>query len=384
MSTWYPSAMTYSQWCQAESFLSDIKGSFDKQSNQIRNSIHDQTRIISDQTKTIIATNEQMVLALEDGFNRLSDINEIGFSQVTSAIEAMHSDLNYNLGILIQRVEYQSSLLNSIIHTLQTPFETQVREFYSKGCLLIQQGILEMAVDYFNRSLSLPTGDIFFPSYYQLGRLYLTGKEETINIIDPKKATEYLLNANKFGTGILRTNEAFKPILADCKFFISQSYYFQLSGTRSAYENETLNNAIKYCDEAVLLNPRLSQGFYHLAKYYSYNNNVDKLLLNLEKAIAIDRDYSFKFELDKVFEKNKSHIVNLLERLKDSKRKSVEPKLSQAKNYIAQLEQKNISQSSSLHGEFQKLKSIVQFAENDFRTQTYFGFIDCQTKLDSV
>ncbi len=384
MSTWYPSAMTYRQWCQAESFLSDFKGSFNKQSNQIRNSIHEQTRVISDQTKTIIATNEQMVLALEDGFNRLSEINERGFSQVTSAIEAMHSDLNYNFGILIQRVEYQSSLLNSILHTLQTPFETQVREFYSKGCLLIQQGILEMAVDYFNRSLSLPTGDIFFPSYYQLGRLYLSGKEETINIIDPKKATEYLLIANKFGKGILRTNENFKPILADCKFFISQSYYFQLSGIRSAYETETLNNAINYCEEAVLLNPRLSQGFYHLAKYYSYNNNIDKLLLNLEKAISIDRDYSFKYELDKVFEKNKSDIVNFLGRLKDSKQKSVEPKLIKAKGYIAQLEQKNISQSSSLYGEFQKLKNIVQLAENDFKTQTYFGFDDCQTKLDSL
>lgn len=380
MATWYPGVMSYWQWCQANSFLNDFKS----QSNQIRNSIHEQTRTISDQTKTIVASNQQMVSALENGFNRLSEINEKGFNQVTSAVEAMHSDLNYNFGILIQRVEYQNSLLNSILHTLQTPFETQVREFYSKGCLLTQQGILEMAVDYFNKSLSLPTGDIFFPSYYQLGRLYLTGKEETINIVDPKKATEYLLTANKFGTGILRTNEAFRPILADCKFFISQSYYFQLTGKNDAFENETLNNAIKYCDEAVILNPNLSQGFYHLAKYFSYKGDVDKMLLNLAKAIGIDRDYSFKYELEKVFERNKSHIIILLGRLKDAKRKSAEPKLIKAKSYITQLEQRNISQSSNLYGEFQKLRKYVQLAESDFQTQTYFGFDDCQIKLDTL
>lgn len=380
MATWYPGGMTYWQWCQANSFLNDFKS----QSNQIRNSIYEQTGTITDQTKTIVASNQQMVLALENGFNRLSEINEIGFNQVTSAVEAMHSDLNYIFGILIQRIEYQNSLLNSILHTLQTPFETQVREFYSKGCLLTEQGILEMAVDYFNKSLSLPTGDIFFPSYYQLGRLYLTGKEETINIIDPKKATEYLLTANKFGTGILRTNEAFRPILADCKFFISQSFYFQLTGINNAFEIETLNNAIKYCEEAVMLNPNLSQGFYHLAKYFSYKGEVDKMLLNIAKAIEIDRDYSFKYEFEGVFEKNRGDILTLLGQLKDAKRKSTEPKLIKAKSYIAQLEQKNISQSSNLYSEFKSLKKVVQLAESDFQTQTYFGFDDCLIKLNTL
>lgn len=380
MATWYPGAMTYCQWSQANSFLNDFKS----QSNEIKNSIHEQTRTISDHTKTIVASNEQMLSALSDGFNRLSDINMIGFSEVLSAIEAMHSDFNYNFGILIQRVEYQNSLLNSILHTLQTPFETQVREYYSKGCLLTQQGLLDSAVDYFNRSLSLPTGDIFFPSYYQLGRLFLIGKEETINIINPKKATDYLLIANKFGTGILRINEAFRPILADCKFFTSLSYYFQLGEKSDSSNNHLIENAIKYGQEAVLLNPNLSQGFYHLAKYFSYKNDVDMLLLNLKKAIEIDRDYAFKYEQDRVFENHKTEITSLLTTLKDLKRTSTEPKLIQAKRYITQLEQKNISKSTNLYGEFQNLKKLVQLAEIDFQTHTYFGFDDCQSKLDTL
>jgi tetratricopeptide (TPR) repeat protein len=384
MSTWYPDVVTYKQWCQAESFLSDIKGSLNTQSNQVRNSIHEQTSVISHQTKTIIASSDQMVSVLEDGFNRISQINESGFNQVASAIEAMHSDLNYNLGILIQRIEYQNSLLNSILHTLQTPFETQVKEFYSKGCLLIQQGILDKAAEYFNRSLLLPTGDIFFPSYYQLGRLYLSGKEEIMDMIDPEKANYYLLIAEKYGTGILRTNERFKPVLADCKFLISQSYYFQLTGKNNAAENELLNNAIKYSEEAVMLNPNLSQGYYHLAKYFSYKNDVDKSMSYLQKAIEIDRNYSIWIWDDKVFQKIKDQIRELLSQLTEIKRKTIEPKLVKAKGFISQLEQKSISQSKELYGEFKKLEMVVHLADKDFQTQTYFGFDDCEKKLNSL
>lgn len=377
MATWYPGAMNYQQWCQANSFVNDFKS----QSNKIENSIQEQTRVVSDQTRSIVASNAQLNSAIQDGFNRLCDINIEGFNQVTSAVEAMHSDLNYNFGILIQLIEYQNSLLNNILHTLQAPFETQVREFYNKGCLLTQQGLLDKAVDYFNRSLSLPTGDIFFPSFYQLGRLYLTGKEETVNLIDLKKANEYLLIANKFGTGILRTNEDFKPVLADCKFFISQSYYFQL-GEKN--DSDILSNAIKFCKEAVSLNPKLSQGYYHLAKYYSYKNDVEKLLQNLEIAIEIDRDYSWKYEEDGVFEKNKRHIMDFLAQLRVSKKMEVLPKLQKAKNYITQLENNNISHSTALFAEFNSLKEFVQLAEKDYQTKTYFGFDDCENKLNML
>ncbi len=385
MSTWYPSAVTYRQWCQAESFLSDIKATFDKQWNQIRSTIHEQTKVISDQTKKIVATNEQMVIAIEDGFNRLSEISEKGFGEVTSAVEAMHSDLNYNFGILIQRIEYQNNLLNSILDTLQSPFETQVKEYYNNACKFVRQENLDAAIECFKESISQKMGKYFFPSYHQLGRVYITGKVQNNNVINPTIAMEYLLKANELGNGIIKDDTSFRPILSDCKFFLSLSYYFQMTGRNDTLENELLSNAIKYCEEAISLNANLSQAFYHLAKYYSYKNDIENMIFNLEKAIEIDRDYTFKWEKeqDKVLEKNRTPILNFLSKLKELKRKSVEPKLLQAKNYIAQLEQKNISQSI-LYREFEDLKRIVQSAENDFKTQTYFGFDDCESKLNSV
>ncbi len=383
MSTWYPGAITYREWYQVESFLSDIKMSFNKEAKQIQYSIHDQTTAVSDQTKAIVATNEQIVLALEEGFNRISEINQAGFNKVASSIEALHSDFNYNFGILIHKIEYQNLLLRSILNAIISPYETQVREFYNKACLLSQQGILNKAIDYFNESISLPTGDIFFPSYFQLGKLYLTGKVDNINIIDPQKANRYLFEANVYGTGILRTNEKFKPVLADCKFLFSQSYYYQLTGNYAEFEDELLNNAIKYCKEAVMLNPNLSQGFYHLSKYYAYKNEVDSLLSNLQKAIEIDSSYSWKFEEEEVFKRHKDQIIKLLEELKDLKFRVVEPKLQRAKKCITHIEQTNISESV-FYQEFQDLQKIVKLAIKDFNTKTYLGFIDCDIKLNSL
>lgn len=380
MATWYPSALTYWQWCQANSFLSDFRS----QSNNIRNEINEQSSLISDQTRTIVATSEQITLAVEDGFDRISNINESGFSAVTSAIEAMHSAMNYNFGILIQKIEYQNRLLNQILTTLQEPFETQVREFYNKGCLLVQQGLFNKAIEYFKSSISMPTGDIFFSSFYQLGRLYMTANEESVKISEIKKATKYLLEADILGNGIYRTNEEFKPILADCKFLISLSYYFQLTGKSDFVENEYLSNAIAYCEVSVILNENLSQGYYHLAKYYAYANDCKKLLQNLKKAIEIDRDYSWKWENDKVFEDHKPLIFEFLSNLKEQKRIKAVPLLDKAKHYISKFESKNISQFPNLKAEFNELKQLITTAEKDFKTGTYFGFDDCNIKLENL
>jgi tetratricopeptide (TPR) repeat protein len=380
MATWYPGAMSYWQWSQANSFMNDFKG----QSNQIKDKIHEQTNSFSDNAKSIVATNEQISTALENGFNRLYEINEKGFDHLTSAIEELHSDLNYNLGILIQRAEYQNHLLNNILHTLQTPFESQVKELYNNGCRFIRQENLDAAIDCFNESLTLKMGKYFFPSYYQLGRLYLTGKVENQNIINPKTAMEYLLKANELGNGIFKEEPLFSPILSDCKFFLSQSYYFQLTGVNDSNENDLLSNAIKYCEEAVSLNSNLSQGFYHLAKYYSYQNNVESLLNNLSKAINIYRDYSFKYEEDEVFNKNKKHIEALLIRIRDGKKKSVEKELQQAKISIDNLVSRGIENFPNLKSEYIQIKEKFRLAEEDFQTGTYFGFDDCGLKLNEL
>ena len=385
MANWYPSVLAYKEFAQANTFFTDVTSSINMQTKQIKRSVDEYKSVIDDQTKQIVASNSQIVSAIENGFDHIAQINHDGFGNVTSAIQALHSDLNYNLGILIQRIEYQNKILSGILKTIQEPFETQVREYYSKACDLANGGILDKAVEYFKKSISLPTGEIFFPSLYQLGRLYLAGVDSETNIINPKIASEYLLAANKYGTGIFRTNASFKPILADCKFFLSQSFYFQLCGNRnSQMEKELVNRAISYGEEAVTLNPLLSQGYYFLAKYNAYINNIEEMKGCLSKAISLDRDYSIHIFNDAIFDPHKNEIRGLLSTIRENLDSKIKPELVKVKKYFETFQSKGITDFPGLYNEYVELEALYRIAEIEYNTGTFFGIDNCRLILEKL
>jgi len=396
---WYPGETGYKEHLDRYYLTSDIISSIKKQSLQINKSIVEQSYQNKEYSTKIIASNEQITASINEGFNRLSDINERGFSRVSSAIEDLNSDMILLLGTIIQKLEYQNKLLSGILTTLQEPFETKVKEYYRKGCLFIQQGFLEGAIDCFKESISLKMGEYFFPSYYQLGRIYLSGVSEGINFTEPKTATKYLLKANEFGNRILKADPSFSPILADCKFYLSQSYYFQISGNKNSNELDLLNNAINYCKEAIDINPNLSQGWYHIAKYKSYrmeqnsktylnSYEIEDTLIYFLRAIEKDRNYlraikQEDFLYDKAFKHIEPDILKLVNRLTAVKKKDATLLISKADNYFKVLEEKNIK-NSKYYDDYKKLNDTVLSAKKDFDINTYFGFDDCIIKLKQL
>lgn len=380
-----------------------LKTSLNQQSNDIRESIIGSNEQLASSiddgfsrlSNNIIASNNQLATSIGEGFDQLSFINERGFKQVTSAIENLNSDFNYFSGVMIQKLEYQNILLNGILQTLQQPFETQVKEYYRKGCLFVQQEFLRGAIDCFKESISLRMGDYFFPSHFQLGLIYLSGVSEGLSYVDVDKANEYLLKANSIGNREIKTSPSFKKTLADCKFFLSQSFYSKLTRQNTANELELINNAIRYCQEATDLNPSLSHGWYHLAKYKSYRlgqfkqysnyTEIDESLVCFLKAVEIDRNYlrtviSEDPFYDKALLFLKEPILNLIVRLTELKKNEASIELSKAINNIKLLEGKNIGNSKYKY-EFNQLKDTVISSEKDFNSNTYFGFDDCLTKL---
>ncbi len=407
---WIPGEHGYKEHYDRMKVSTENNRAIKEQTIQYINGLNQQTRSTSNQTAQIIASNQQISSSIhsdlyhlgdimEQGFNYIGEVNVAGFNQVTSAIEALHSAMAYYFGTLIQRIEYQNDILTNILKCIQAPFETRVREYYNRGILLVNGGILEEAVECFKHSIEMELGKHFYPSYYQLGRLYLSGADNGVNIVNPKIATDYLLEANKYGNGLLRTNPDFKPILADCKFYLSQSYYFQLTGRSPQYELELLNNAIKYCEEAVALNDNLSQGYYHLAKYYSYrlgkysqyNNENERNNIRVNFILAVNRDRNYLRSVriddplyDRAFEPHKDLMDNLIIHITNTKKEEAKNKIVEAKNYFKKLESKNINQFQNVQKEFQELKNHVLLAENDFNIGTYYGFDDCVIKIDQL
>jgi tetratricopeptide (TPR) repeat protein len=397
---WYPSLGDYVEWSQDESFLSNFRNSPDKQAIAIRSAIRDQTDALSDMARNTIASNEQITLSIQNGFETLYSMNKTGFQNVSSAIESLHSDMNYHLGVLTQQIEIQNDSLNDIISILSSPFKTKVRELYEQGCSLIQQGLLSKAEQYLLDSISQKGGDVFFPSYYRLGRLYLYGNGHDVNLTNPSKATDYLLKAHEYAEGIYRVNNDFEHVLVDCKYFLSVSYYCQLKSRKSKRNEELLDNAITYCEEAVELNPSLSQGYYHLAKYASYEDRVEDMLSYLKEAFKIDRKYYLRVYSDGIFKKHINFIDKYIQQEILDQKKIAESQLGLMKSYLLKIAHRNVSDSSIIYvkipepnvsgspffysTEYLGLKNLVESAERDFKTQTYFGFLDCILKLDGL
>lgn len=414
---WVPGESGYKEHMDRHIISYDNISAIKSQTNQLKSSLNQQSRDIRENligsseqlassidegfnrlSNNIVASNNQLISSIGEGFDQLSFVSERGFNQVTSAIENLNSDFNYFSGVIIQKLEYQNILLNGILRTLQEPFETQVKEFYRKGCLFVQQEFLKGAIDCFKESISLKMGEYFFPSHFQLGLIYLSGVSEGVSYVDVNLANKYLIKANEIGNRELRTNTSFNKTLADCKFFLSQSYYSKLSRTKNSDELDFLNNAIRYCKEATDLNPNLTHGWYHLAKYKSfrigqfeqYSNEEEKeeSLICFLKAVEMDRNYLRAIMPDDIFYDSalkplKEEIINLIIRLKEIKRKEASFELTKAQNNITLLEGKNILNSEYLN-EFNQLKKIVFSSEEDFKTDTYFGLDDCLIKLRSL
>ncbi|MFN8301483.1 MAG: hypothetical protein U0U46_03255 [Saprospiraceae bacterium] len=394
---WIPGEKGYKEHLDRVFIGRDQVAAVKEQTSDLKKSFQQQTAAYTDQTQKLIASNVQIISVLDRGFSRLAEINEMGFSQVTNAIKDLHSDLLFCSASVIQELEFHSELLIDIIGTLKTPERTKVIELYNEGCLQAKGGLLNYAIGYLKESITNKTGHTFFPAHYKLGLLYLMGEGDCIDIINPQEANNYLLKANELGTALWKIDNSFASMLATCKLFLSQSYYYQLKGTNSSHDSDLLKNAIQYCEESISLNPNLSQGFYHLAKYYAYgiskfNNFQDKkteekIVLNFRRAVEQDRNYLFSVDsrnliyYDKAFENKKKILQNLIVRLTNEKRDSAKYKLDKVKNIIERLKIKNISQYEEFLIEFNKLFKLFQKAEEDFRTETYFGFDDSLNTL---
>ena len=103
---------------------------------------------VSDQTKQIVASDEELARTFESGFDSITGVLQWGFGgfkkaleDVDMSIQSLHADFNYSMGLLLQEVQIQNELLSSLLkkldaihRTLESPLLTQAREFYRIGC----------------------------------------------------------------------------------------------------------------------------------------------------------------------------------------------------------------------------------------------------------
>ena len=220
MSIWYPSSgLTWSQYLQAESFVRDVRGSIDTSRSTMRSAI-------SSQTRSLVASNEQLANRFGRAFDQMSGRLEMGLraieqgiGSVADAIEAFHADFTYSFNLLVEQMRIQNGLLVALVdkldaihNTLKSPTATKAREFYQIGCERMARGLLDKAMESLQRSAELNDTDFF--TQFQIGKLYVYGIDDDDNVVDLAKGKAHLLEAARYGKAAASADPCFFSLAA--------------------------------------------------------------------------------------------------------------------------------------------------------------------------
>src|SRR6185312_5455024 len=178
---WYPKAGSYYKYLQNSSYVDDVRSEISHLKKNIESNI-------SNQTRELIANQNQIAEVYNNRLDKISHAIENGFSSVTAAIQDFHSDFNEKMESVIERLDLINNNLEEIVYALHNPGEMHVNELYIKGCRLKYEGILNKAEKMFLDALAIDETD--FPTHLELGKLYLNGydKETGISVYNIEKA----------------------------------------------------------------------------------------------------------------------------------------------------------------------------------------------------
>jgi len=343
---------------------------------------------ISGQTQEIVAGNDELVREFGKGFDTTNRTLEWGFSnvadglsEISSAIEDLRADFNYNIGLVIEQMQIQNKLITEVIEkldtihkTLETPLLTQAREFYRIGAERLQRGLLDKALEAFLKAEEKNDADFF--TEFQLGKLYLYGIDEDDNVIDLQKAKKHLRLAIRYGKGELKVLHDFNRWAGEACFHAAIACYVQVNEPEikenPAEVKRLLEEARNFAKESCEIYPQISEAYYHYAKFSALLGDSENTVSNLEKAVTMDRRYCIKAEIDKDFDAVRTKVIELYEKLrKDSEIKAKEL-LGQAKKHLSNIYVYS-EDGKQVKAEAEKL---IQNAEILIEKNTYFSNLD--------
>ena len=382
MSIWYPSSgLTWGQYLQAESFAKDVRGSIDTTRSAVRSAI-------SNQTRTLVASNAQLADRFGRAFDQMSGRLEMGLRaidegivSVASAIEAFHADFTYSFSLLVEQLRIQNGLLATLVdrldaihNTLRNPTATKAREFYQIGCERLARGLLDKALQALQRAAELNDTDFFIQ--FQIGKLYLYGIDDDDNVVDLARAKSHLLEAARYAKGEAAIDVSFLRLAAQACLHASIASYASID---DATQNEPRVDLLKEADSlaarALQYDPNLGEAYYHRAKYLALLKDPNATTL-LKSAIQLDRDYAVKVDLDAAFEGCRPKVIQLLEKLRDDARARSEEQVRRAQSARQEAWAWKPAGSQALSTRLSEAEQSWMEAQTSLKSGTYFGFLD--------
>lgn len=388
MPLWDPSIETWTQYLAKKSYHDERTSHNEQNTSVIENRI-------SEQTKKIVANSEELRDTFKNGYDSINSTLNWGFEMLSSdlseidiSINSLRADFNYNMGILIQEAQINNRLLTSLLskidsiqEILESPILAQARELYKLGCHKASTGLFDKALELLHKSEEIYDSDFF--TQHQLGLLYLFGVNDDCNVINLQKAKNHFVNAIRYAKAEIKSDSKFTMLAAESHLYASFSIYGQLG---ELIENDTskektslLSEAKEHAIASTSLYPKLSEAWFHIAKYSALLYKPEDCIRNLGKAVNLDRKYAVKVEVDKSFEAFRPSIVNFLESIRDEKERKAQTAIDHASRSLKDLLEWMMGPDSEHISSYEQCQETLGKAKHHYQKCTYFGYLDAIT-----
>lgn len=341
--------------------ISQIGSDISYGQRRIAETIEENSSFIS---STILSGTNQ----ISDYISELTDVVEFGLEQVNEGISGLRSDFNIAMGQVITQFEMMRSEMqegfNKIGYLLENKRKVEAHEhfsdalkFYNDGCRFPNKS------DWFENSLkhfllSLESYDRNPLAHLHVGHIY--HYQKALRNFD--KAMNHYEKCGTYGEA------------DSTNFSVAAQGYFYAGWLKAAVYKD-IEEAINLTKMSTELDPKLSESYYHLAKFYILNKNKSMPLNYLEKVIVEhDRNYCVKVSKDPDFDPIRQDVNHLIIRLKERALKKIESELS---TLNINFDPKDISVQKKINDLYKKIINLI-------KEDKYFSILDAKKYLETL
>jgi len=236
------------------------------------------------------------------------------------------AEFAYPLAPLLNELRVQGGLLLALADVLNAPDERQgqqpdatlhprwaeTRELYAEGCAKAAELLFPEALDWLRKAEDRYPTD--FSVQFELGWVYLYGVSRDDSVFNPVEAEAHLRLAARYGQGAFRRRSEMAAPAAEAMLHLSVACHL-LGRTEEA---------LTLCAEACKVNPKLSQAYYHRAKYAALLGRDDEALSAVRGALELDRRFALTLDLDRDLAPAWPRIRRMLEEMRAEARRQAE------------------------------------------------------------
>ncbi|GEM_PF-2395424 len=236
------------------------------------------------------------------------------------------AEFAYPLAPLLNELRVQGGFLLVLADALNTPDERQgpqpdaslhprwaeTRELYAEGCAKAAELLFPEAIEWLSKAEDRYPTD--FSVQFELGWIYLYGVSREDSVFNPVDAEVHLRRAVRYGQGAVRRRPEMAAPAAEAMLHLSIAC--RLLGRTE--------EALELCAEACKINPKLSQAYYHRAKYAALLGRGDEAVAAARAALALDRRFALTLDTDRDLASATTQLHQMLNEMRAESRQQGE------------------------------------------------------------